>query len=87
MKFELKRPYYSDPDEILAEYPELAKFNIEILPVKFGTALYIEIADLGDLAKLLNTISTPNGFIIEQNEKVGSQNPTYTMWIYDDYME
>lgn len=83
MKFRITRANYQNKTkQILNAYPQLKQFDIEIIPNEFDSDLYITIHDMNELKKLLDTLSSPHGFIFEQDKLIGAM-----ICIYDDYME
>lgn len=90
MKFAIYRPYEDKPEQILKDYPALKNFNFEILPLTKHPHVikpFITINSLEEFTQLLNLVRPIHGLIFQQEEPTDTPNPTYSIWLYDDYME
>ena len=92
MRYRLESVHlYNEQEKILNEYPQLAKFNIEIVKreiergynkIEFRYDVYIEIADLEELSKLMCILDC-DLIITKTYDKL---KETLIM-IYDGYIE
>lgn len=92
MRYRLESVHlYNEQEEILNEYPQLAKFNIEIVKreiergynkIEFRYDVYIEIADLEELSKLMCILDCEL-IITKTYDKL--EEPL--IMIYDGYIE
>lgn len=92
MRYRLESVHlYNEQEEILNEYPQLAKFNIEIVKreiergynkIEFRYDVYIEIADLEELSKLMCILDC-DLIITKTYDKL--KEPL--IMIYDGYIE